>query len=127
MSGILTTAAGVLLAAYIYRNIGDSTFRKHLFVWWVVIPVIILGVLFVIGMKPASAFHTQCTVKSDTLPVSRPDGEAPPRWDFIKGKAVIMDIYGEWVFVMLFAYKQELYGWVKRDTLSNCKVKDGTP
>lgn len=55
MSGILTTAAGVLLAAYIYRNMGDSTFRRHLFVWWVVIPLIIFGVLFVLGSTKAKA------------------------------------------------------------------------
>ena len=55
MSAILTTAAGVLLAAYIYRNMGDSTFRKHLFVWWVVIPLLIVGVLFVVGLKPSKA------------------------------------------------------------------------
>jgi len=55
MTGILTTAAGVLLAAYIYRNIGDPTFRRHLLLWWVVIPLMIIVCLAILGSKSSKA------------------------------------------------------------------------
>lgn len=58
MTDILTTAAGVLLAAYIYRNMRDSIFRKHLFVWWVIIPFFILLGLFILGSTPSKASST---------------------------------------------------------------------
>ena len=42
MSGILTTAAGVLLAAYIYRNLSDASFRRNLLLWLALIPFVII-------------------------------------------------------------------------------------
>jgi hypothetical protein len=51
MSGIITVAAGVLLASYISRKLDDPAFRRHLLIWWVVIPAIIAVIVLAIGSR----------------------------------------------------------------------------
>ena len=104
-----------------------------------------LLVSVVVGAKPAMAFYTGCTVREDTMMVTRPGGDVtPPRWHTLeKGdKVAILEWYPEpdrknktasgiilapWLFVHHWVDQDQEYGWVPRKALDNCKREDGTP
>ncbi len=58
MSGILTVAAGVLLAAYLYRELQDYAFVRLLLFWWVAVPLMIIAVLFIFSLSAKAAGST---------------------------------------------------------------------
>jgi hypothetical protein len=74
------------------------------------------------------AAHTACTVKQDTATLNRPGGNQEPRWPRLqKGEEIaIRDIFQDWAFITFFIDDYE-YGWVPRNVLINCQLKEGTP
>jgi hypothetical protein len=101
-----------------------------------------LGAAVLAWATPSHASYTECTVQKDTVTVNRPGGDyGDPRWTPLeKGeKVAIRSVYNsktkkegskpyDWVFITHWnSSKDQQWGWVPANVLSNCQPMEETP